>query len=104
MSRTAPQLSPSPDWTFLSNHTHVLICVAQQTDIRLAELAQLVGIRERTVHRIIHELCDAGYLTATKVGRRNVYEVNLDKPLRHPLEASHSIRDIIDPLLTGSNA
>jgi DNA-binding transcriptional regulator PaaX len=91
------------EWTFLSNHAHVLICIAQQPDVRLAEVAQLVGIRERTVHRIVHELCDAGYLSVIKLGRRNVYAFDLDKPLRHPLEATHNIRDIVEPLLAGSN-
>lgn len=94
--------TPFAEWTFLSNHAHVLICIAQQPDIRLAEVAQLVGIRERTVHRIVHELCDAGYLSVNKLGRRNVYSFDLDKPLRHPLEAAHNIRDIVEPLLMGS--
>lgn len=94
---------PSAEWTFLSNHTHVLICIAQQPDIRLADVAHLVGIRERTVHRIVHELCDSGYLSVSKVGRRNTYSLDLDRPLRHPLESAHSIRAIVEPLLTGSS-
>lgn len=89
----------APEWTFLSNHAHVLICISQQPDIRLSEVAELVGIRERSVHRIVHELSESGYLRVSKVGRNNVYEVNLDLPLRHPLEATHSIRAIVSPLL-----
>lgn len=88
-----------PEWTFLSNHAHVLICISQQPDIRLSEVADLVGIRERSVHRIVHELSEAGYISVSKVGRNNVYEVHLDLPLRHPLEATHSIRAIVSPLL-----
>lgn len=87
------------EWTFLSNHAHVLICIARQPDIRLSELADLVGIQERTAHRIIHELSDAGYVSVTKVGRNNVYEIDLNHPLRHPLESDHDIREIIFPLL-----
>jgi DNA-binding transcriptional regulator PaaX len=83
-----PSAPNEPSWTFLSNHAHVLIC-----------LADLVGIQERTVHRIIHELSDAGYVTVSKVGRTNVYEIDLDHPLRHPLESEHEIREIIYPLL-----
>ena len=97
VSKNHPVLQP--EWTFLSNHSHVLVCIAQQPDIRLAEVANLVGIRERSVHRIVHELCATGYLSVNKVGRRNVYEVDLDRPLRHPLEATHSVRDIVEPLL-----
>ena len=90
--------SESADWTFLSNHAHVLICIARQPDIRLSELADLVGIQERTAHRIIHELSDAGYVSVRKVGRNNVYEIDLNHPLRHPLESDHDIREIIFPL------
>lgn len=89
----------SPNWTFLSNHAHVLVCVAKNPDVRLSEVAELVGVRERTVHRIVHELIDAGYISVTKVGRTNVYSVDLDKPLRHPLEAEHNIHAIVAPLL-----
>jgi predicted transcriptional regulator len=89
----------SQNWTFLSNHAHVLVCVAKNPDVRLSEVAALVGIRERTVHRIVHELIDAGYISVTKVGRNNVYSVDLDKPLRHPLEAEHNIHVIVAPLL-----
>ena len=87
------------NWTFLSNHAHVLVCVAKNPDVRLSEVAELVGIRERTVHRIVHELIAAGYIAVTKVGRNNVYSVDLDKPLRHPLEAEHNIHAIVAPLL-----
>lgn len=88
-----------PTWTFFTNHAHVLICIAQQPDIRLSELAGLVGIGERAVHRIVHELSDAGYLRAIRVGRRNVYEIDLDRPLRHRVEAAHRVRSVIEPLI-----
>jgi len=86
-------------WTFLSNHAHVLVCIAKHPDVRLSEVALLVGIQERTVHRIVHELLDAGYISVTKVGRNNVYSVDLDLPLRHPLESEHNIHAIVAPLL-----
>ena len=88
-----------PSWTFLSNHAHVLICIAKDPEIRLSEIAELVGIRERTVHRIVHELSADGYISVIKDGRKNTYEINLNRPLRHPLEASHNIQVIIEPLL-----
>jgi DNA-binding IclR family transcriptional regulator len=96
---TNEEIDGTPGWTFLSNHTHVLVCIATQPDIRMTDVAELVGIRERAVHRIVHDLVDAGYVTVRKQGRRNVYSVDLDMPLRHPLEARHRIRAIIDPLL-----
>ncbi len=97
IKKQPPKVDPS--WTFLSNHAHVLVCVAKNPDVRLSEVAELVGIRERTVHRIVHELIDAGYIAVTRVGRNNVYSVDLDKPLRHPLEAEHNIHAIVTPLL-----
>jgi len=89
----------SQNWTFLSNHAHVLVCIAKNPDVRLSEVAELVGVRERTAHRIVHELIDAGYISVKKVGRNNVYSVDLEKPLRHPLEAEHNIHAIVTPLL-----
>ena len=98
-SQTDSDFDALPPWTFLSNHAHVLICIAKNSEIRLSEIAKLVGIRERTVHRIVHELSDDGYISVIKDGRKNTYEINLDRPLRHPLEASQNIQVIIEPLL-----
>jgi len=89
-------------WTFLTNHSHVLLCIAKQPDIRLSEVADLVGIGERSVHRIVHDLESAGYLQVMKEGRRNVYRIDLDQPLRHPLEADHHVRAIVTPLVRKS--
>ncbi|MEY4146592.1 MAG: hypothetical protein RL278_148 [Actinomycetota bacterium] len=99
MVKKSVPIESAQNWTFLSNHAHVLVCVAKNPDMRLCEVAELVGVRERTVHRIVHELIDAGYISVTKVGRNNVYAVDLDKPLRHPLEAEHNIQAIVAPLL-----
>ena len=98
-TKVGSNLDEVPSWTFLSNHAHVLICIAKDPEIRLSEIAELVGIRERTVHRIVHELSDDGYISVIKDGRKNSYEINLNRPLRHPLEASHNIQVIIEPLL-----
>lgn len=87
-----------PGWTFLSNHGHVLICVASDPDVRIAEIAERVGIGVRAAQSIVNDLVDAGYLTRTKVGRRNRYEVNTDGRLRHPLEAEHRVGELIATL------
>ena len=97
----ARQLVPSsvavPSWTFLTNHAHVLVCIVQNSEVRLAEIARLVGIGERAVHSIVQDLVDAGYVLRTRQGRHNVYGVRLDRPLRHPLEASHQIAEVFGP-------
>lgn len=87
-----------PGWTFLSNHAHVLLCITRDPEVRLTEVARRVGIGERAVHNIVNDLVEAGYVTRTRVGRRNIYEVDLERPLRHPLEADHSLDEIIRPL------
>jgi predicted ArsR family transcriptional regulator len=74
-------------WTFLTNHSHVLICIHEDSTIRTRDIAERVGITERAVQRIISELSAAGYLSRTREGRRNRYEVCADQPLRHPVEA-----------------
>ena len=104
MSYKAAHATERPSWTFLSNHTHVLICIAQQPDVRLSDVAQKVGVSERAVHRIVHELIDEGYLSVTKEGRCNVYEIDLEQPLRHPLESHHHIRSVVSPFLKKNRA
>ena len=96
--RRASSPTTVPDWTFLTNHAHVLLCITQNPHVRLSELAKLVGIGERAVHSITNDLVDAGYVVRRKRGRNNVYEVNLERPLRHPLEADHKIAEIFRPL------
>ena len=73
-------------WTFLTNHSHVLLCIAENPDVRMREVAVRVGITERAAQRIVAELEEAGYVSHEKVGRRNHYEVHTSLPLRHPLE------------------
>jgi len=81
-------------WTFLTNHGHVLVCIAQNPDIRISEIADLVGIGERATHRIVQDLVEGGYVVRTHVGRRNTYSVDFSRSLRHPLEADHAIGDV----------
>ncbi len=87
-----------PDWTFLTNHAHVLLCVARDPGARLRDVAEVVGITERAAQRIVAELEEAGYLTRTRDGRRNRYEVHPSLPLRHPLERDHMVGEILDVL------
>ncbi len=84
-----------PDWTFLTNHAHVLLCVARDPEARLRDVAEAVGITERAAQRIVAELAEAGYLERSREGRRNRYRVHPELPLRHPLERDHAIGDIL---------
>ncbi|RYG37167.1 ArsR family transcriptional regulator [bacterium] len=82
-------------WTFLSNHTHVLVCLMRDPEMRLREVSEQVGITERAVQRIVGELVDSGALTKEKTGRRNSYRVHPDVPFRHPLESHCAVGDIL---------
>jgi hypothetical protein len=87
--------TPGGGWTFLTNHAHVLVCIAEDPDVRGRDIAALVGITERAAQAIVADLVAEGYVTRTKVGRRNRYSVNSDAPLRHPLEADHTIGELL---------
>ncbi|MGV1088089.1 MAG: helix-turn-helix transcriptional regulator [Mycobacterium sp.] len=93
--------APVRVWTFLTNHGHVLICLAKGEALTARELGQQIGITERAVQVILADLTAEGYLTKTKQGRRNIYVVNRDGRLRHPLESHRAIGALIDSLLSG---
>ena len=88
----------STNWTFLTNHSHVLLSIWQQPDIKVREIAQVVGITERAVLRIVSELSAAGFLNIEKSGRENRYTVVTDLPLRPPLEKDHTVGELLEPL------
>ena len=83
------------NWTFFSNHAHVLVCLLRTPEATLREVADQVGITERAVQRIVAELEEGGVLERSKAGRRNTYRLFLDQPLKHPLEARHTIREVL---------
>ena len=83
-------------WTFLTNHAHVLWCIYRQPEIRLRDVASQVGITERMVQKIVAELAGARYLVVEKQGRRNVYRLLTNRPLRHPLEAHCTVGDLLE--------
>ena len=91
--------SRASGWDFLTNHAHVLICVADDPGIRLRDIAAAVGITERAAHRILSELVEEGYVVRERQGRRNRYEVKPDLPLRHPLVNGREVGDLLKILI-----
>jgi DNA-binding Lrp family transcriptional regulator len=87
-----------PESQFLTNHAQVLLCVAHDPGIRLRDIAETVGITERSAHRIVSELVDDGYVARERIGRRNVYKVKAELPLIHPLNQETQQRRIGDLL------
>lgn len=84
-----------PPWTFLTNHAHVLLCIASNPQVRIRDLADRVGITERAVQRIIFELEEDRYLTHEREGRRNSYRVRPHLPLRHPVERRNQVAALL---------
>ncbi|CAN3127064.1 helix-turn-helix transcriptional regulator [Mycobacterium sp. smrl_JER01] len=93
-----PPGAPARTWTFLTNHAHALFCLAQGESLTARELSLRIGITERSVQAVLADLIADGYLEKSKVGRRNRYTVNREGRLRHPLEAAHTVGDLIDAL------
>ena len=83
-------------WTFFTNHAHVLICLAGNPDLRIRDLAPMVGITERAVQRILRELAEEGFVEIEKIGRRNHYNVRPEHHLRHPVEEHATVGDLIN--------
>jgi hypothetical protein len=91
------QASPveRPHWMLISNHGFVLLCIAQEPTIRMRDIAAVVGITERAALRIVGDLIGGGYITRRRDGRRNVYELNEQAPVRHPVWGERRVRDLL---------
>ena len=87
-----------PGWTFLSNHTHVLVCLQREPELTLRDVAARIGITERAVQRLVADLEAAGVLRRWRDGRRNRYAINRSTRLRHPLEAHRTLGELLDLL------
>ena len=83
-------------WTFLTNHAHVLLCVWEDSEARVRDIATRVGITERAVQRILQELESEQYLVRERVGRRNRYRVRADRPFRHPVEDNRPVSALLE--------
>lgn len=97
-SAARPESSRSP-WTFLTNHAHVLLCLAKDPAARMRDVAVQVGVTERAVQRIVADLEEAGYLRRERTGRQNHYEIHSTLPLRHPVEREGQVSALIQIVL-----
>ena len=82
-------------WTFLTNHSHVLICLDLSPEATLREVSLRVGITERAVQRIVADLEAEGVLVRERQGRSNRYSINKDLPLRHPIEGHRTVGELV---------
>jgi hypothetical protein len=78
------------EWSFLTNHARVLLCIAHDPGVRLRDIAARVGVTERTAYGIVTDMTEAGYVVKHKHGRRNRYQIQAHLPLRRPLPVPDS--------------
>jgi len=90
-----PSTKTTREWTFLSNHGHILVHLSRYPDSRVRDIAAIAGITERSAQAMLADLEGAGYVTITRVGRRNSYKVNAGLKFRHPSEASKPISSLL---------
>lgn len=86
-------------WTFLTNHAHVLICIVDEPEARMRDIAEKVAITERAVQRIVMDLETAGYIQRKRTGRRNRYKLRKNLPLRHPVEKHKRVSSLLSLIL-----
>ena len=86
------------NWTFLTNHAQVLLSIARNQSVTAREIAAHVGVTERAVQRILRDLHDAGYVSHSREGRQNRYEIHAETPMRHPAQQGRSVRELLDVL------
>lgn len=99
--KKTPEPVAEATWTFLTNHSHVLLCLAADDSLRVRDLADKVGITERAVLKILADLEEGGVIERERDGRRNRYSVQFDAPLRHDLEAHRTVGDLIHAVHSG---
>lgn len=88
----------TPNWSFLTNHALVLLCIAQDPAVRLRELGETIGITERAAHRIVSDLVAAGFVARERRGRRNHYTIEADLSIPDPLARTRRIGELLELL------
>jgi hypothetical protein len=87
------------EWSFLTNHARVLLCIAHDPGLRLRDIAAMLGITERSVYGIVTDLAGAGYVVKEKDGRRNRYQVQSHLPLPEPISGERTIGEVLGLLV-----
>jgi DNA-binding IclR family transcriptional regulator len=90
------------NWTFLTNHARVLLCIAHDPGVRLRDIAASLGITERSAYGIVTDLTEAGYIVKQKDGRRNRYEIQAHLPLPESTSRERTVGEVLN-LLGGTD-
>ena len=87
------------EWSFLTNHARVLVCIARDPGVRLREIADVLGVTERRAFGIVNDLAESGYVVKEKDGRRNRYRIQNHLPLRGPIDREPTIGELLGVLV-----
>lgn len=90
------------EWSFLTNHARVLVCIARDPGVRLREIADVLGVTERRAFGIVNDLTNAGYVVKQKDGRRNRYRIQNHLPLPAPIGREPTIGELLAVLVDTS--
>jgi DNA-binding transcriptional ArsR family regulator len=90
-----PGSRPMRSWAFITSHARVLLAIAQNPELRVDQIAREAGVTERSVYRVIADLVEAGYLRRTRIGTRNLYELDAERPLGDPVVGDRRARDLL---------
>jgi DNA-binding MarR family transcriptional regulator len=88
----------SKNWTFLSHHAHVLLALSENPNLTIEDIAKIAGLTTRSIVNVLRDLEDGGYLSKSKEGRNNHYEINLKANLRHSTSGNHTVGELIKAL------
>lgn len=86
------------DWNFLTNHGRTLLLIAADPDARLRDLAEALGVTERTAYGLVNDLAESDYVVKEKDGRRNRYRVRTELPLEDPAIRDRTVGEVIELL------
>jgi hypothetical protein len=83
------------NWSFLTNHGRILLCVAHDPGVRLRDIAASLNITERSAFGILADLAEAGYVVKEKDGRRNRYHIQAHLPLPEPVGRESTVGEVL---------
>ena len=85
-------------WTFLTYHGRVLVYLAKHSQATSREIAQVAGVTERAIQKVITDLVNDGYIVRQRTGRGNTYHINPEQPMRHSMEREHAVGNLLKAL------
>ena len=83
------------NWSFLTSHARVLMCIARDPGARLRGIAASLGVTERSARGIVAELAEAGYVVKQKDGRRNRYQIQAHLPVPEPASRDRTVGEVL---------